>query len=62
MKIRLLKDWAYNSAGDVVDVWEPTAKAWIRDGVAQPVEETESRSVRVEQAAVTYEKRKAVKP
>jgi hypothetical protein len=60
MKIKLLKDWQWHREGDVVEVWEAVAKAWISDGIAKPVTE-ESRSIRVEQATVNIERRK-VKP
>lgn len=68
MKVRLLKDWSWNKAGDVVDVFDPLADDWIRNGVAELF--TESRSVAVERAvepddpverAVITERRRAPK-
>ena len=53
----MLRDWSWNKAGDVIEVFEPTAKDWIREGIAAPAGE-ESRSLRVEQATMSYEKRK----
>lgn len=47
MKVRLLKEWNYHKQGEVVEAFEPTAKNWILNGIAEPV--AESRSV-VEQA------------
>lgn len=49
MKVRLLKDWNYHKQGDIVEVFEPTGKNWILNGIA--TEPTESRSV-VEQAVL----------
>lgn len=59
MKIRMLRDWGWHKQGDVVDIFDVTAKAWISDGIAAPAEE--SRSIKVEQATVSVERRK-VKP
>lgn len=47
MKVRLLKDWNYHKRGEIVEAFEPTAKNWILNGIAEEV--TESRSI-VEQA------------
>ena len=60
-KIRMLKDWQWHKAGDVVDIFDATAKAWISDGIAVKVEE-ESRSVQVEQATLNIERRKVRQP
>lgn len=48
MKVRLLKDWSYHKAGDVVEVFEPAGRNWILNGIAVP--HAESRSIVVEQA------------
>jgi hypothetical protein len=48
MKVRLLKDWGFHKAGSVVDAFEPTAKNWLLNGIAEQV--TESRAVVVETA------------
>ena len=48
MKVRLLKDWSYRKAGEVVEVFEPAGQNWILNGIAAPYEE--SRSLEVEQA------------
>jgi hypothetical protein len=49
MKVRLLKDWNFHKAGDVVDVFEPTGKNWIATGIADPFAvEAERRDVVVE--------------
>jgi len=49
LKVRLLKDWNWKKAGDVVDVFEPTGRNWILNGIAESV--SESRTVDVERAA-----------
>jgi len=46
MKVRLLKDWNFHKAGDVVDVFEPTGKNWITTGIADSV--VEQRDIQVE--------------
>lgn len=46
--VKLLKDWNWQKAGDVVSVFEPTGQNWILNGIAERV--SESRSVDVEQA------------
>jgi hypothetical protein len=48
MKIRMLKDWGWNKAGEVVEVFDTLAQDWILNGVAE--EAVESRAVEVEQA------------
>lgn len=50
MKVRLLKDWSFHKAGDVVNVFEPTAKNWLATGIADPVIESERRDLPVERA------------
>jgi hypothetical protein len=60
MKIQMLMDWGWHKQGDVVDIFDVTAKGWISEGIAKPITE-ESRSIKVEQATVNVERRK-VKP
>lgn len=48
IKVRLLKDWNFQKAGDVVDVFEPTAKNWIATGIAEDF--LESRAIPAETA------------
>ena len=50
MKVRLLKDWNFQKCGQVVEVYEPTAKNWIATGIAEPASMTERRDVQVETA------------
>ena len=57
MKIRMLADWSWHTKGDVVEIFDPTARGWISDGLAELVIE-ESRSVVVEQATMNIERRK----
>lgn len=66
--VRLLKDWNWQKAGSVVDVFEPTGQNWILNGIAERV--GENRSVDVEQAveppdgierAVVTERRRAAR-
>lgn len=57
MIIEMLKDWGWHKKGDVVDIFDVTAKGWVYEGIAKPVAE-ESRSIRVEQATISIEKRK----
>lgn len=61
MKVEFLKDWQWHKQGDVADIFDATAKAWISDGIAKPAVSDESRSVKVEQATVTVERRKVHK-
>lgn len=42
MKVKLLKDWSFHKAGDVVEVFEPTARNWIVTGIAESVSESRS--------------------
>ena len=60
MKIRMLADWSWHKKGEIVEIFDPTARSWISDGLAELVVE-ESRSVVVEQATMHVERRK-VKP
>lgn len=41
-KVKMLKDWGWNKAGDVVEVFAPMARQWVFDGIAEYV--TASRS------------------
>lgn len=52
MKVRLLRNWNYHKTGDVVDIFEPTARNWVNNGIA---EIPESRQEVVEQAVASYE-------
>lgn len=52
MKVRLLRNWNYHKIGDVVDIFEPTARNWVNNGIA---EVPESRQEVVEQAVASYE-------
>ena len=58
--IKMLKDWQWHKEGDIVEIFDATAKNWVNEGIAKPVTE-ESRSIKVEQATMTVERRK-VKP
>jgi len=60
MIIKMLMDWGWHKEGDVVEIFDVTAKNWIHEGIAKPVTE-ESRAIKVEQATMTVERRK-VKP
>jgi hypothetical protein len=46
----MLKNWSYRKAGDVVDVFEPTARNWIFNGIA---EEHSPKQEAVEQAVLS---------
>jgi hypothetical protein len=48
MRVRLLRDWSYHKRGEVAEVFEPTARNWLLNGIAE--EFAESRSIDVEQA------------
>ena len=48
MKVRLLKDWSFHKEGEIAEVFEPTARNWILNGIASEL--IDSRSVLVEQA------------
>jgi hypothetical protein len=41
-----------------VEIFDVTAKGWVSDGIAKPADE-ESRSIKVEQATISVERRKA---
>lgn len=45
MKIRLIKDWSFHKAGEIADIFEPTARNWIQSGIAE--EAVDSRSIAV---------------
>lgn len=49
MKVRLLKDWSFHKTGEVAEVFEPTAKNWILNGIAERF--ADSRSLPVENVA-----------
>ena len=57
MKIKMLKDWQWHKQGDVVDIFDATAKARVSDGIAVKVTD-EARSIEVEQATMQVERRK----
>jgi hypothetical protein len=48
MKVRLLRDWSYHKQGEVAEVFEPTARNWLLNGIAEACQET--RSIDIEQA------------
>lgn len=48
MKVRLLRDWSYHKRGEVAEVFEPTARNWLLNGIAEAC--AESRSIDVEDA------------
>lgn len=52
MKVRMLKDWSWHKAGDVVEVFDPTARNWVVVGIAEdadnPREAPTERAVVVE--------------
>lgn len=37
MEVRMLRDWSYHKQGEVVEVWEPTARNWMLNGIAEEV-------------------------
>ncbi len=53
MKVRLLKDWSFHKAGEVAEVFDPTARNWIHSGIAEPF--TDSRSLPVERSEDTVQ-------
>jgi hypothetical protein len=61
MRIKLLKDWQWHKQGDVVEIFDATAKAWVSDGIAVKVPD-EARSIEVEQATMQVERRKVKHP
>lgn len=48
MRVRLLKDWSFHKQGDIAEVFEPTARNWIFNGIAEEL--VDRRSVQVERA------------
>ena len=48
MKLRMLRDWNWQKAGSIADVFDPLGEDWIRNGVAELF--VESRAIEVEQA------------
>jgi hypothetical protein len=48
MRVRLLRDWSYHKQGEVAEVFEPTARNWLINGIAEAF--AESRSIDIEQA------------
>jgi len=66
VKIKMLKDWSWYKAGQVVDIYDPLAKNWLQEGVALPAQEDRSIDVeraeavefRVERAVVTEKRKK----
>jgi hypothetical protein len=47
MKVRLLKDWSFHKAGEIAEIFEPTARNWIFNGIAESI--VDVRSMPVEQ-------------
>lgn len=67
MKVRLLKDWGFNKAGDVVEVFDPTGQNWILNGIATedrsvPVEQSIAGEESVERAVITEKRRMPKRP
>lgn len=54
MKVRMLKDWSWHKAGDVVEVFDPTGRNWVVTGIAEdaadPKEPPAERAVATEQS------------
>ena len=48
VKVRLLKDWQWNRAGQVIEVFPPVARQWVFDGVAEYVTDDRSTPADVE--------------
>lgn len=48
LRVRMLKDWSFHKAGDVVEVFDPTGRNWILNGIAE--EPRNERSLSVEEA------------
>lgn len=46
MKVRLIKDWSFHKSGDIAEVFDPTARNWILNGIAEEL--VDRRSVSVE--------------
>lgn len=53
IQVRLLKDWNFQKKGDIASVYEPTARNWIFNGIAEEV--VDSRDMPVERAVATEE-------
>ena len=49
MKVRLLRDWSFYRAGETHEVFEPTARNWIHNGIAEDAS-VERRDFQVERA------------
>lgn len=60
MKVRLLKDWSFQKAGTIVEIFEPTGRNWILNGIAAPHEESRSREPEEAVAAETAVEHAAV--
>jgi hypothetical protein len=62
IRVRLLKDWNFQRQGEIAEVYEPTARNWILNGIAEEITDSRSlpveRSVAVEPAAVERAVRK----
>lgn len=66
----MLKDWSWHKAGDMPEVFEPTAKNWIATGIAEPAADirtaTADRAVasdeRAESAVMTFKRNVTRKP
>lgn len=37
MEVRMLRDWSYHKKDEIVEVWEPTARNWMMNGIAEEV-------------------------
>lgn len=48
MKLRMLKDWNWQKAGSIAEVFDPLGEDWIQNGVAELF--VEPREVVVERA------------
>jgi hypothetical protein len=49
-KVKMLKDWGWNKAGDVVEIFSPMARQWVFDGIAEYVKADRSDQPVVEAA------------
>jgi hypothetical protein len=52
MKVRLIKNWSFYKSGEVAEVFEPTARNWILNGIAE--EAVDSRSIPVERTVDSH--------
>lgn len=50
VKVRLLQDWQWGKKGDVIEVFQPVARQWVFDGVAEYVKDERSTPAVVEEA------------